>query len=314
MADCNPSRVLVICGPTAVGKTEYAIKAAQCFDGEIVSCDSMQIYKYMDIGSAKPTDEELAQATHHLVDFVDPRDDFSVAEYQTIARQTIDDIISRGKLPVISGGTGLYLNSVLYDMDFANAPKDQEYRRKLEQIEQEQGPGILHEMLREQDPDAAAEIHPNNTKKIVRALERLREGEGTVEPFRNVVEPWPAYEPVLVGLTRDRQELYERIDRRVEQLVEAGLVEEVQRLLDMGLSADNISMKGIGYKEIIDYLNGGQTLEESVEIVKKNTRHYAKRQLTWFKRYDKINWYDISVHGGGETALNEFIPWLKQRL
>ena len=307
-------RVLVICGPTAVGKTKYAIEAARNFNGEIVSCDSMQLYKFMDIGSAKPTDDELSMAKHHLVDFIDPRDDFSVAAYQKLARSAIDDILKRGRLPVISGGTGLYLNAILYDMDFANAPKDEEYRQYLKDILDEQGPEPLHKMLEKLDPDAASQIHANNTKKIIRALERLHMGEDGVQPFSAITEEWEAYDPVIVGLTRDRNELYDRINRRVLNLIDQGLVDEVRGLMEMGLTADNISMKGIGYKEIIDYIEGRVTLDEAIVTVQKNTRHYAKRQLTWFRRYDRIMWYDISAFDSEETALREFDGWLQKRL
>ena len=285
-------RVLVICGPTAVGKTKYAIEAARNFNGEIVSCDSMQLYKFMDIGSAKPTDDELSMAKHHLVDFIDPRDDFSVAAYQKLARSAIDDILKRGRLPVISGGTGLYLKDIL----------------------DEQGPEPLHKMLEKLDPDAASQIHANNTKKIIRALERLHMGEDGVQPFSAITKEWEAYDPVIVGLTRDRNELYDRINRRVLNLIDQGLVDEVRGLMEMGLTADNISMKGIGYKEIIDYIEGRVTLDEAIVTVQKNTRHYAKRQLTWFRRYDRIMWYDISAFDSEETALREFDGWLQKRL
>lgn len=287
-------QILVIAGPTAVGKTEYAIKAANEFDGEIVSCDSMQLYRFMDIGSAKPTEEERAQAVHHLIDFVDPREEFSVARYQELALAAIDDIISRGKLPVISGGTGLYLNSILYDMDFGESPKNDEFRNELEKIAETQGSLVLHEMLADRDPDAAEAIHPNNTKKIIRALERLEDGEESIRPFSNITEENSRYDAVLIGLTRDRNELYERINARVDKLIDMGLFAEVKGLTYMGLTADDISMKGIGYKEIIDFLNGQGTIEETVELIKKNTRHYAKRQLTWFRRYDKMNWINLS--------------------
>ena len=306
--------VLVICGPTAVGKTKYAIIAAQHFDGEIVSCDSMQIYQHMDIGSAKPTAEELQAARHHLVDFADPGKPFSVAEYQKLAREAIDDILSRGKLPIVCGGTGLYLNSILYDMDFAKAGADSVYRQRLEETAEEQGTAVLHELLQSLDPAAAEEIHPNNKKRLIRALERLHQGEKQVTPFSRSVKEWDGHDFVLTGLTMDRQELYERIDKRVLQLVENGLAAEVRKLMNMGLTADDIAMKGIGYKEMIDYIEGRISLEEAVIEVQKNTRHYAKRQLTWFRRYDKIDWYDITLNGGGETALAGYIPWLKKKL
>ena len=207
-------KIIAIAGPTAVGKTKFAIGIARAFNGEIVSCDSMQLYKYMDIGSAKPTKEELAQVPHHLVDLIDPREDFSVAQYQKLAKNAIADIQSRGKLPVISGGTGLYLNSLLYEMDFSKAPENSQYRRDLEQLAEKKGGAALHKMLEERDPNAAERIHPNNIKKIVRALERLHEGEGNVKPFQQVQQETSDYETILIGLTRDRAELYDRINRR----------------------------------------------------------------------------------------------------
>ena len=307
-------RILVIAGPTAVGKTEYAIEAAKAFNGEIVSCDSMQLYQYMDIGSAKPTEAERAEAVHHLIDFLDPREDFSVARYQKLAREAIDDILSRGKLPVISGGTGLYLNSILYDMDFADASGDEKLRETLRKLAEEEGAEALHSQLAELDPDAAARIHPNNTKKIIRAIERLQAGEGRVRPFDGNISENKDYDPLLVCLTRDREELYDRINRRVDVLIEAGLVEEVRSLMDMGLTADDISMKGIGYKEIIAYLEGETSLEEAIDQIKKNTRHYAKRQLTWFRRYDKINVVNLSEYLNEEDAKRGLIGWLEKRL
>ena len=310
----NDRRILVIAGPTAVGKTEYAIEAAKAFDGEIVSCDSMQLYKNMDIGSAKPNESERAEAVHHLIDFLDPRDDFSVARYQDMARETIDDILSRGKLPVISGGTGLYLNSIIYDMDFAGAAGDEELRQSLKAKAVSEGPEALHDMLRELDPAAAERIHPNNIKKIIRAIERLEAGEGEVRPFDANISENPAYDPLMVCLTRDREELYDRINRRVDLLIDAGLVDEVRSLTEMGLTAEDISMKGIGYKEIIDYLDGKATLEEAIDTIKKNTRHYAKRQLTWFRRYDKMSVLNLSEYLNEQKAKEEFIIWLEKRL
>lgn len=310
----NKDRILVIAGPTAVGKTEYAIDAAVNFNGEIVSCDSMQLYKYMDIGSAKPTANEQKQAVHHMIDFLDPREEFSVAKYHELAKVSIQDIKARGKLPIISGGTGLYLNSLLYKMDFADSHKDDEYRKFLEKEAAENGAEYLHELLLHKDPDAAERIHPNNTKKIIRALERLKDGETSVRPFAGITEEESAYDPLLICLTRNREELYERINMRVDMLVEAGLLEEVKRLLAMGLTADDISMKGIGYKEIIGHLEGEYSLNEAIELTKKNTRHYAKRQLTWFRRYDKMNWINLSEYLDEDQAKSEIRKWLKERL
>lgn len=308
------NKIIALAGPTAVGKTKFAIKLADEFDGEIVSCDSMQLYKYMDIGSAKPTPEEMEQARHHLVDMIDPREEFSVAEYQRLAKQAISDIFSRGKLPVISGGTGLYLNSLLYDMDFSAAPQDQAYRQELAEIAEKQGNDVLHSMLAEQDPQAAAAIHPNNRKKVIRALERLREGEGRVRPFSGIKNETKDYDVLMIGLTRERAELYDRINRRVDILVEQGLFDEVEKLRDMGLTAENISMKGIGYKEILDCFSGKYSRDETIDTIKKNTRHYAKKQLTWFRRYDKMNWYNISEFDNDDNAAGVIAAWVRKNL
>lgn len=308
------NKIIAIAGPTAVGKTKFAIEVAKAFDGEVVSCDSMQLYKYMDIGSAKPTEEEMKQAKHHLVDFLDPRDDFSVAKYQQLAKDAIKDILSRGKVPVISGGTGLYLNSLLYDMDFSSVPEDFSYRNELTELAEREGHFVLHEMLEKLDAEAASKIHPNNVKKVIRALERLKEGEGKVKQFSEIKEETSEYEVILIGLTRNRAELYERVNKRVDLLIEAGLLDEVKGLMEMGLTSENISMKGIGYKEIIEYFQGKYTLEEAVDTVKKNTRHYAKKQLTWFRRYDKMIWYDISEYADDEAAIEDMVQWLRTKL
>ena len=308
------NKVIAIAGPTAVGKTKFAIEVARRFDGEVVSCDSMQLYKFMNIGSAKPDAEELAQVKHHLVDIIDPRVPFSVAEYQQLAKAAIADVMSRSKVPVISGGTGLYLNSLIYDMDFSSNPGDLTYRKELEKIAEEEGSEAVHRMLQNEDADAAALIHPNNTKRIIRALERLHDGEGNVRPFSGILKETDDYEMILVGLTRERQELYDRINARVEILINNGLVDEVKELMAMGLTSDDISMKGIGYKEIIAFLNNEYDLETAVDTVKKNTRHYAKKQLTWYRRYDKINWLNISEFNSDEEAIEELISWLEKRI
>lgn len=303
-------KIIAVCGPTAVGKTKYAIEAAKAFGGEVVSCDSMQLYKYMDIGSAKPTAEELAQVPHHLVDLIDPADAFSVAEYQKLAREAIEDIFDRGKVPVIAGGTGLYLNSILYDMDFSNAKQDQNLRLQLEKEAEEFGPEYLHNKLRELDSEAASRIHPNNIKKVVRAIEGALSGDN-IKDFKECNTKVKDFERILIGLTRDREELYDRINLRVDLLVEQGLFDEVKGLLDKGLTESDISMKGIGYKEIIGYFNGKYTEDEAIDLIKKNTRHLAKRQITWFKRYEDIHWIDISQYKNDEEAIEGMLEWLK---
>ena len=274
----------------------------------------MQLYKYMDIGSAKPTPEEMRRARHHLVDIIDPREDFSVAQYQKLAKDAISDILSRGRLPIISGGTGLYLNSLLYDMDFSSSPGDFTYRRKLEALAEEKGSGYLHSMLAEQDERAASLIHPNNTKKIIRALERLKKGEESVRQFSDIRTETSDYDVILIGLTRNRDQLYDRINKRVDVLVEQGLFQEVQKLAALGLTADNISMKGIGYKEIFAYLDGRYTMEDAIDKIKKNTRHYAKKQLTWFRRYGKMEWCNISDFDSDEDAAEEVISWVRKSI
>jgi len=303
-------QIIIVAGPTAVGKTKYAIEIAKAFDGEVVSCDSMQLYKYMDIGSAKPTAEEQAQVKHWLVDEIDPKDSFSVARYQEMAKACIEDIFSRGKTPVIGGGTGLYLNSLLYEMDFSNAPQDDELRQTLENEAELFGPEYLHNKLKEADPVAAERIHPNNIKKVIRALEGAISGN-TITDFKNCQEKCKDYDTILIGLTRNRAELYDRINLRVDIMVEQGLFEEVEGLLQMGLEEADISMKGIGYKEIIGYFDGLYTKEEAIDLIKKNSRHLAKRQLTWFRRYDDMTWFDINDYENDEAAIEDIIKWVQ---
>lgn len=304
--------LIVVAGPTAVGKTKYAIAVARAFGGEIVSCDSMQLYQYMDIGSAKPTPEERAEVKHYLVDEIDPAQPFSVADYQRMAKEAIEHIFSSGKIPVIAGGTGLYLNSLLYEMDFSNAPQEPELRKTLEEEAELFGPVYLHDKLKALDPEGAARIHPNNVKKVIRALEGASTGNKIVD-FRNCKEKCKNYHTILIGLTRNRDQLYDRINKRVDALVDMGLFGEVEELLDRGLTEEDISMKGIGYKEIIGFFDGVYTREEAIELIKKNTRHLAKRQLTWFRRYDEMTWFNLSKYGSDEEGIGDVITWLKNR-
>ena len=298
-------KVIIIAGPTAVGKTKYSIEIAKAFNGEIVSADSMQIYKYMDIGSAKPTKEELSQAKHYLVDEIDPRDEFSAAEYQLLAKKYIEQIFESGKTPVISGGTGLYINSLLYDMNFSVMPKQADFRKQLEREAELHGVLFVHDRLKALDPAAAERIHPNNLKKVIRAIEVLETtGEG-IREFSESFVPTGDYGCVLIGLNRDREELYRRIEERVDELMKAGLVKEIESLLEKGLTENSISMKGIGYKEIIAYLHGEYDLSEAVRLVKQNTRHYAKRQLTWLKRYQNMIWFNLSEYESEAAALTD---------
>lgn len=299
--------VIIITGPTAVGKTKYAINIAKAFQGEIVSADSMQIYKHMNIGSAKPSKEEMSLAVHHLIDIIDPKDEFSVAEYQDLAKSCINNVFDKGKIPIISGGTGLYLNSLIYDMDFSIIPKQDDFRKMLENEAKTYGVEHVHKRLASLDKDAAERIHPNNLKKVIRALELLELTGESVKKFEESFVPTKDYTCILIGLTRDRDELYQRINMRVDKMISSGLVEEVVELQLMGLSEKNMSMQGIGYKEIIPYLRGEYDLDEAIRLIKRNSRHYAKRQLTWFRRYPDIIWFNLSRFNTEEEALFSII-------
>lgn len=287
-------KLLIIVGPTAVGKTDTAIHLAKKLDGEIISADSMQIYRYMNIGTAKPTIEEQEGIPHHMMDCINPDEPFTVADFQQRAKELIDDITARGKFPIVAGGTGLYVNSLLYQMDFTSSVSNWDLRNQLEEEAKSFGNEHLHNKLREMDPDAADRIHPNNVKRVIRAIEVNTEGGEKMGDFRHDILREEAYDSYLIGLTRDREELYERVNLRVDIMLKEGLLEEVKGLLDKGYDEDLTAFKGLGYKEIIGYLKGSYDLEEAIEVLKRDTRRYAKRQLTWFKRYDMIHWYNLS--------------------
>lgn len=287
-------KILLVAGPTAVGKTGYAIHLAKALDGEIVSADSMQIYKEMNVGSAKPTSEERALVPHHLIDLVDPRQPISVAEYQIMAKEAIHDILSRGKFPIVSGGTGLYVNSLLYQMDFATVKEDQAFRQELEQLAAAQGNTAVHEKLQAASPETAERIHPNNLKKVIRALEQIHLGNSRPKEFQEIRQKPSEFHPILIGLTREREELYRRIDQRVDQMMAQGLLEEVEGLKKLGLCTSDRSMMGIGYKELFWHLEGQISLKEAIEQIKQASRNYAKRQLTWFRAIPEMIWFDLT--------------------
>ncbi len=283
--------VYVIGGPTSVGKSIVAYYLALRIGGEIINCDSVQLYKYMDIGSAKPTKEQMEKVPHHLYSIVEPSFDMTVAKYRKLALAVIDDVLSRGKVPIVVGGTGLYLNSILYDMSFASAPKNDERRRELEEMAEKNGTRYMFEYLTGVDPEAAARLHPNNLRKIIRAIEVWEAGDQIKS--LDCCPPNPKYDFKFFGLIMERDWLYNRINARVLKLFKEGLVQEVKSLMDMGYDENSHSMKGIGYKEVISYLKGETDIKECIRQVMVNTRHYAKRQITWLKRYDNINWIEI---------------------
>lgn len=288
----NKIPLIILTGPTAVGKTELSIQLAKSLNAEIISADSMQIYKYMDIGSAKVTYDEMNNIPHYMIDEVYPDTPFSVSEFQRRASNYIDLINKKGKNVIITGGTGLYLSSLIYNMDFAKSDSDSKLRQELEEELKLKGPEFMHEKLEKLDPDAAERIHPNNTKRVIRAIEVCMNGE-KMSDFSSDLKYNEKYEPIIIVLNRNREHLYQRINKRVDIMIEKGLVDEVKNLLDRGYSPDLTSMQGIGYKEIIKYLKGEYSFDEAIEIIKRDSRRYAKRQITWFKRYKEATWFDV---------------------
>jgi len=292
-------RLLVLVGPTAVGKTRYSIEIARRWNAEIISGDSMQVYCGMDIGTAKIRPEETSGIPHHLIDIRDPEEPFAAGEFQQLARGLIGEIAARGRLPFIVGGTGLYIESLLYGFDFPEAPADNRIRAELQRFAEQHGAEALHERLREVDPASAARLHPNDVKRVVRALEiAIGTGEAMSAKISGFREPRESpYDFCLIGLTMDRNILYDRIDRRVDAMIEAGLVDEVRRLLARGVPPEATAMQAIGYKEIVPHLTEGLPLVECIERLKRNTRRYAKRQLSWFRRMNGIKWVDVTDEG-----------------
>lgn len=272
--------LIILTGPTAVGKTALSIELAKDLNAEIISADSMQIYEYMDVGSAKVTKEEMDGVIHHLIDEVKPDYAFSVSEFQKRANKYIKDIDDRGKKVLVTGGTGLYLNSLIYDMDFAKSNSNSKLREELELELKENGIDYMHEKLRALDEDAANRIHKNNTKRVIRALEVCLDGK-KMQDFSTELKYNENYQPIIIVLNRDREVLYERINKRVDLMMENNLIDEVKHLLDIGYDKNLISMQGIGYKEIVKYLEGEYSLDEAIEIIKRDSRRYAKRQITW---------------------------------
>lgn len=285
--------LIILTGPTAVGKTALSIKLAKAIDGAIISADSMQVYRGMDIGSAKITKEEMDGVDHYLIDVLDPDEEFHVVRFQEMAKAAMDEIYQKGKIPILTGGTGFYIQSVLYDIDFTSQDEDTVFRNRLEDLANQQGNEVLHDMLRAVDPVSAEKIHANNRKRVIRALEFY---EKTKTPISEHNEAEAAKESPYAFcyfvLNDDREKVYERIERRIDLMLEAGLIEEVKCLQEKGYHKSMVSMQGLGYKEILAYLEGEISLEEAIYILKRDTRHFAKRQLTWFRREKDVTWID----------------------
>ena len=310
--------LIILTGPTAVGKTALSIKLAKKVGGEIISADSMQVYRHMDIGSAKIKPEEMEGIPHHLIDVLEPDDEFHVVKFQQLAKKAMREIWERGHIPIVTGGTGFYIQALLYDIDFDENEKEDACRKELEAYAREHGAEALHEKLALVDPASAEMIHPNNIKRVIRALEFYEQtGKRISEHNETQRQRESPYAFAYFVLTDDRAHLYERINRRVDQMIEEGLVNEVQALKDKGYTKQLVSMQGLGYKEILDYLDGNCTLEEAIYTIKRDTRHFAKRQLTWFKRERDVIWINKQSFGyEAEQILDEMLsklPWKAEK-
>lgn len=300
--------LVVLTGPTAVGKTKLSISLAKALNGEIISADSMQVYKYMDIGSAKITEKEMDGVPHHLIDVLSPFEEFHTVRFQELAKKAMEDIYNRGKTPVFVGGTGFYIQAITKDIDFTEGEEDKQYREELSRLSAEKGNEFLHEMLREVDKKSAEEIHANNVKRVIRALEFYKENGFPISQHNEEQKQNETpYNLAYFVLNAPRDLLYERIDRRVDEMMENGLVKEVQKLKDMGCRREMTSMQGLGYKEILSFLDGEIPLDEAVRILKRDTRHFAKRQLTWFRRESNVVWVDKDKFAFNDEKILEYM-------
>lgn len=310
----NKKPLIILTGPTAVGKTDTSILLAKAVGGEIISADSIQIYRHMDIGSAKITKEEMQGVPHFLIDALEPDEEFNVVVFQKLALQAMEEIYERGHIPIITGGTGFYIQALLYGVDFDETETDNSYRKELEDFAREHGAEALHERLATVDKEAAEAIHPNNVKRVVRALEYHKQtGEKISQHNEEQRQKESPYNFAYLVLNRDRAVLYDRINRRVDIMFEQGLVDEVQKLLAMGYKRNLVSMQGLGYKEVAAYLEGELTLDEAKEIIKRDTRHFAKRQITWFKREADVDWISMEQYADAGAVAEALTKLLKEK-
>lgn len=306
--------LIILAGPTAVGKTVLSVRLAKAAGAEVISADSMQVYKGMDIGSAKIRPKETEGVPHYLVDVLEPEEEFNVVRFQQMALEAAEKIYARGRIPLIVGGTGFYIQALLYDIDFTENDGDTAIRRSLEQTGAEKGGEYLHGLLQKADPEAALQIHPNNVKRIIRALEFYQQtGKKISEHNQQERAKESPYNFAYFVLNDERSRLYERIDHRVDQMMEQGLLDEVRALKERGVKKESTAMQGLGYKELYAFLDGEISLEEAVRIIKRDTRHFAKRQITWFKRERNVIWADRSVLGSEDAVLNFMLKELKER-
>lgn len=287
--------LLLLVGPTGVGKTSLSIDLAEKLNGEIISADSMQIYKFMNIGTDKILEDEMKGIPHYLINIIEPDEDFTVADFKINATECIENIYALNKLPMVVGGTGLYINSLVYDLSFTRVPPNDDFRNKYEELANKYGNNYIYEELEKIDLPSAKRINVNDRKRIVRALEIYYEtGKPMSSNYKNFRKYNENYNIVMVGLTMKREELYSRINNRVEEMIKNGLIDELKALLDMGYTRELNSLQGLGYKEVIGYLNNEMNLDETIDLIKRNTRKFAKRQLTWFRRDNRINWVDLN--------------------
>lgn len=304
---CEKRPLVILTGPTAVGKSALSIFLAKAIGGEIISADSMQVYRHMDIGSAKISQKEMGEIPHYLIDILEPTEEFHVVRFQTLAKEAMEKIYAKGKIPILVGGTGFYIQAILYDIDFTETEEDESFRKQLEQFAAREGNEALFERLRRIDPKSCEIIHANNIKRVIRAIEFYeRTGRPISEHNEMQHQKSSPYQFVYFVLTDERNRLYERIDKRVDTMLKDGLLDEVIRLKDMGCTREMVSMQGLGYKEILEYLNGDCTLDDAVYRIKRDTRHFAKRQLTWFRREPHVTWIsrqDFRSDSGEDTDI-----------
>lgn len=306
--------LVILAGPTAVGKTALSIQLAKKINGAIISADSMQVYRMMDIGSAKVTKEEMQGVKHYLIDELLPSEEFHIVRFQQMAKKALEEIYQNGQIPIVAGGTGFYIQALLYDIDFSGEEKETRFRKELETFEKEHGAHALHERLKAIDPVSYDTIHENNVKRVIRALEFYEQNGYPISVHNEREhEKESPYRFAYFALTDERSHLYERIEKRVDLMIASGLIEEVQALKDKGYYREMVSMQGLGYKEILDYLEGRCSLEEAIYIIKRETRHFAKRQLTWLRRERDVIWFDKSKYEKEEDILALLLDCLKEK-